>query len=188
MADCPVRRQDVVTTLYASHARRETMKKIFGMTAIAVSMLMFANGTANAWQKSTGGITGIDRLRPGTPRSSVRRSAPARMLPNRAEFFRPSQPDTGSSRSFSFEPENTATPSDAACCTPQPTCCSATPSCAGSAPVSRPKDVAPAPPIVGTIRSFSFEPESVTTYRPRRASSRNRSRDRMYRKLHPGSN
>lgn len=48
-----------------------------------------------------------------------------------------------------------------------------------------PPGAAPAPPGKVTQRSYSFEPQPVPVYRPRRSSSRED--DRMYRKLHPGS-
>lgn len=152
------------------------MKKSFAIAAIAASLLLVVQGTSNAGRQSPGGVTGGDRLRPGTWNRSARKPAPYRV-----RAIRPAQSEAGTYRSFSYEPGSAGT----TCCTPLPTCCAPAPTCVESSSAAPPSGAASAPPGKVTQRSYSFEPQPVPVYRPRRSSSRED--DRMYRKLHPGS-
>ena len=156
------------------------MKKSFTIAAIAASLLLVVQGTSNAGRQSPGGVTGGDRLRPGTWNRSARKSAPYRV-----RAIRPAQSEAGTYRSFSFEPGSARTTTRTTCCTPLPTCCAPAPTCVESSSVAPPAEAAPAPPGEVTHRSYSFEPQPAPVYRPRHPSSRED--DRMYRKLHPGS-
>ena len=161
------------------------MKKLFSIATLATSMLLVVHGTSSAGPQSPGGITGGNRLRPGTWNRSIGRSAPYRV-----QAVSPAQPATDTYRSFSYEPGpgESSTAAGTTCCTPMPTCCAPVPSCVESSAVAPPNSVPQAPSGEMTQRSYSFEPQPAPVtpvYRPQRSSSR--VDDRMYRKLHPGS-
>ena len=139
------------------------MKSMIGVAAVAaLTLLSFDVADAG---KSRGGLIGADRLHPGRAYKTQRILAPVESRPAATA-------DTETERSFSFEPGR----GGPACCTVAPTCCHPQPLC-----------VTAQPPQEKTARSFSFEPSAEDIQAVPVEGPRNRRRDRIHRKLHPGT-